>query len=87
MKVKVVHFDRTKFFQKSHNAKTRRERLKSAPYLRLKKRKILSLEKKFSFKRSRIVPKNVKEGTLLDLLTNIPLQNIKKLKGGTLWGH
>ena len=45
------------------------------------------LIKIFSFKRSRIVPKNVKGGTLLDLLTNIPLQNIKKLKGGTLWGH
>ena len=28
------------------------------------------------------MPKNVKGGTLLDLLTNIPLQNIKKLKGG-----
>ena len=47
---------------------TRRERLKSAPYLRLKKRKTLFLEKieifekKFSFKRSRIVPKNVKGG-------------------------
>ena len=73
--------------------KTRRERLKSAPYLRLKKRKTLFLEKieifekKISFKRSRIVPKNVKGETLLDLLTNIPLQNIKKLKGGTLWGH
>ena len=36
----------------------------------------------FSFKRSRIVLKNVKGGTLLDLLTNIPLQNIEKLKGG-----
>ena len=33
------------------------------------------------------MPKNVKGGALLDLLTNIPLQNIKKLKGGTLWGH
>ena len=71
---------------------TRRERLKSAPYLRLKKRKTLFLtkieifEKNFSFKRSRIVPKNVKGGTLLDLLTNIPLQNIKKLKGGDLLG-
>ena len=43
--------------------KTRRERLKSAPYLRFKKRKTLFLkkieifEKNFSFKRSRIVPK------------------------------
>ena len=33
------------------------------------------------------MPKNVNGGALLDLLTNIPLQNIKKLKGGTLWGH
>ena len=28
-----------------------------------------------------------KRGTLLDLLTYIPLQNIKNLEGGTLWGH
>ena len=28
-----------------------------------------------------------KRGTLLDLLTYILLQNIKKLEGGTLWGH
>ena len=71
---------------------TRRERLKSAPYLRLKKRKTffwkkLKFLKFFSFKKSRIVPKNVKVGTLLDLLTYIPLQNIKKLEGGTLWGQ
>ena len=32
------------------------------------------------------MPKNVKGGTLLDLLTNIPLQNIKKLKGGDSLG-
>ena len=31
--------------------------------------------------------KNVKEGTLLDFQTCILLQNNKKLKGGTLWGH
>ena len=45
-------------------ALTRRERLKSALYLRLKKRKRLVLEKtcKFSFKKSCIVPKNVKGG-------------------------
>ena len=49
--------------------KTRRERLKSAPYLRLKKRKknfwkkIEIFEKIFSFKKSRIVPKNVKGGS------------------------
>ena len=71
---------------------TRRERLKSAPYLRLKKRKTFFWNKietfeKFFFKKCRIVPKNVKRGTLLDLLTYIPLQNIKKLEGGTLWGH
>ena len=28
------------------------------------------------------MPKNVKGGTLLDLLTNIPLQNSKNSKGG-----
>ena len=28
-----------------------------------------------------------KRGILLDLLTYIPLQNIKKLEGGTLWGQ
>ena len=50
----------------------------------LKKMEIF--EKFFSSKKSRIVPKNVK-GTLLDLLTYIPLQNIKKLEGGTLWGQ
>ena len=71
---------------------TRRERLKSAPYLRLKKRKTLFsekieiFEKNFFQKKSHSAEK-CKRGTLLDLLTNIPLQNIKKLKGGTLWGH
>ena len=40
----------------------------------------------FSFKKSRIVLKNVKRGTLLDLLTYIPLQNIKKTRrGDPLW--
>ena len=28
-----------------------------------------------------------KRGTLLDLLTYIPLQNIKKTRRGTLWGQ
>ena len=28
-----------------------------------------------------------KRGTLLDLLTYIPLQNIKTFEGGTLWGN
>ena len=48
---------------------TRRERLKSAPYLRLKKRKTVFwkknlkiLKKFFLSKKSRIVPKNVKGG-------------------------
>ena len=46
---------------------TRRERLKSALYLRLKKRKTFFLEKtrnfrKFSFGKCRTVPKNVKGG-------------------------
>ena len=47
----------------------------------------MKFSKFFSFKKSRTVPKNVEGGTLLDLLTDIPLQNIKKLEGGTLWGH
>ena len=38
----------------------------------------------FSFEKRRIVPKNVKGGTLLDLLTYILLQNIEKLEGGPL---
>ena len=71
---------------------TRRERLKSAPYLRLKKRKTLFSEKieifeKIFFQKKSHSAEKCKRGTLLDLLTNIPLQNIKKLKGGTLWGH
>ena len=75
------------------NIKTRRERLKSALYLRLKKRKRLFLRKKleifefFSFRNRRIVPKNVKGGTLWALLTYILLQNMKKLEGGTLLRH
>ena len=36
----------------------------------------------FSFGKCRIVPKNVKEGTLWDLLIYIQLQNIKNLEGG-----
>ena len=71
---------------------TRRERLKSALYLRLKKRKTFFFGKtlifwKFSFDKCRIVPKNVKVGTLWDLLAYIQLQNIKKIEGGTFWGH
>ena len=36
------------------------------------------------FRKCRIDPKNVKGGTLWDLLTYILLQNIKKLEGGPL---
>ena len=59
-------------------------------YLRLKKRKRLYFEKKleffefFSFRKCRIVPKNVKGGNLWALLTNILLHNIKKLERGNL---
>ena len=42
---------------------------------------------KFSFDKCRIVPKNVKVGTLWDLLAYIQFQNIKKIEGGTFWGH
>ena len=73
--------------------RTRRERLKSAPYLRLKKRKRFFLEKNwnfwknFSFQKKSHSAEKCKRGTLLNLLTYIPLQNIKKLEGGTLWGQ
>ena len=70
---------------------TRRERLKSALYLRLKMRKRLLKKTEifdfFSFRKCRIVPKNVKGGTLWALLTCIMLQNIKKLERGTLLRH
>ena len=50
---------------------TRRERLKSALYLRLKKRKTFFLEKNLKFSKiflfCRTVPKNVKRGTFFDL--------------------
>ena len=65
---------------------TRRERLKSALYLRLKKRKRLFFKNleifDFFFKKCRIVPKNVKGGTLWALLTYILLQNNKKTRKG-----
>ena len=41
----------------------------------------------FFFHKKSHSAKKCKRGTLLDLLTYIPLQNIKKLEGGTLWGH
>ena len=68
---------------------TRRERLKSAPYLRLKKRKTLFfgkklkfLKKKFSFKRSRIVPKNVKGGPFWIYKQTFRCKISKNSKGG-----
>ena len=73
------------------HVEARRERLKSALYLRLKKRKTFFLEKQleilkfFSFGKCRIVPKNVKGWTLWGLLTYIQLQNI--LKTRTLLRH
>ena len=41
----------------------------------------------FFFGKCRTVPKNVKEGSLFDFQTCILLQNYKKLKGRSLWGH
>ena len=34
-----------------------------------------------------IVPKTLKKGTLMDFLTFVFLQNIKKIERRTLWGH
>ena len=68
----------------------RRERLKSALYLRLRKRKKTFIEKKigicefFSFRKCRIVPK---KRDPLGLITYILLQNIKKVERGTLLIH
>ena len=67
---------------------TRRERLKSAPYLRLKKRKkkfwkkIEIFEKFFSFKKSRIVPKNVKRGSFWIYKHTFRCKISKNSKGG-----
>ena len=61
---------------------TRRERLKSALYLFLKNEH--AIVKFFSSRKCRIVPQNVKGGTLRALLTYILLQNIKKHERGTL---
>ena len=66
--------------------RTRRERLKSALYIRLKKRKRLFLKKKFeifevfSFRKFRIVPKIVKGGPFGIFCCKIS----KKLERGTL---
>ena len=76
---------------------TSRERPKSRPYLRLKKirkRKplFLQLEKTKALKKriflkfpvSRIVPKNVKGGTLWDFLNIHSVAKYQKLMGGTI---
>ena len=60
---------------------TRRERLKSAPYIKLKAQNMKFLNKKFFQKESHSSQK-CKRGILLDLLTYIPLQNIKKTRRG-----
>ena len=66
--------------------KTRRERLNSTLYLRLKKHETFFWKKlDFSFEKCRSAEK-CKRGTLLDLLTYILLQNIKKLEEGP-FGH
>ena len=49
--------------------------------------KKIELFEKMFLSKNVAVTKNVKEGTLLDFQTCILLQNNKKLKGGTLWGH
>ena len=69
--------------------RTRRERLKSALYLTLKKRKRF-FEKKleifelFFFQKPSHSAEKCERGTLWALLTYILLQNMKKLEGGTL---
>ena len=49
--------------------------------------KNLKFLKIFFFQKKSHSAEKCKRGTLLDLLTYIPLQNIKNLEGGTLWGH
>ena len=73
----------------THTEKTRRERLKSALYLRLKMRKRLFLKKNLKFliffqKMSHSAEK-CERGALWALLTYILLQNIKKLERGLFW--
>ena len=50
-------------------------------------KKIEIFEKFFSFEKKSHSAEKCKRGILLDLLKYIPLQNIKKLEGGTLWGQ
>ena len=68
--------------------KTRRERLKSALYLRLKKRKTFFLEKNLKFSKNfffgkcRTVPKNVKGGPFLIYKHAFCSKITKNSKGG-----
>ena len=50
-------------------------------------KKLNFLKKFFFFQKKSHSAEKCKRGILLDLLTYIPLQNIKKLEGGTLWGQ
>ena len=66
---------------------TRRERLKSALYVKLKSAKHFVLKKIeifeiFFFRKMSHSARKCKRGTLWDLLTYIQLENIQKLKGG-----
>ena len=70
---------------------TRRERLKSGLYLRLKKRKTF-FEKNlkfliFFFRKMSHSAEKCERGTLWDVLTYIQLRKIKKLEWGTLLRH
>ena len=72
-------------------SQTRRERLKSALYLRLKNQKAQNIffgkkldifEKKFSFEKCRTVPKNVKGGPFLVYKHAFCSKMTKNSKGG-----
>ena len=74
LKCETVSYDCICFSRRICLKESSRERLKSALYLRLKKRKTFFLEKKLeifekkiSFGKCRVVPKNVKGGTFFDL--------------------
>ena len=74
------------------NIRTRRERLKSALYLRLNMRKRLFKKKleifeKRNFQKMSHSAEKCKRGALWALLTYILLQNIKKLERGTPLRH
>ena len=62
------------FFAEMSSFQTRRERLRSPLYLRLKKGK--------TFWKKNLKFEKCKRGALLDLITYIQLENIKKLQGG-----